>query len=84
MLYDRIACCSPPSSRGAWRFPNSKNIQGSSPGTFYLARGSGSLQLNRRNSAIEPTGEFTCLIPSESNNRAQSLFIGVFVEEGMV
>ena len=80
-LTDREACCIEPNRRGAWRFPGSSSdipVGQSSPGDFYAERGSSSLQLNRRNNAIGPTGTYSCLLPSASNNAGQTITIDIF------
>ena len=78
-LTDREACCSGSNNRGAWKSPSGSSVsESSSSDSFYVVKGFSSVQLNRRSSVTEPTGAFTCLIPSANNSAAQSLFIGIF------
>ena len=73
-------------SRGAWVLPGSGTevgslfIQGSTTtdDDFYRLRRNGSLLLNRRNSATEPAGIFTCLVPSATDSTALPYYIGVY------
>ena len=62
-LTDRELCCSTEAgaNRGRWDSPNGGSVGNS--GTLYASRGFSSLLLNKRSSAVVPTGVYTCLIP---------------------
>jgi hypothetical protein len=64
-LTNRELCCSSEAgqSRGAWRFPNNLGVGEDTTADIYFTRGFSSLLLNRRSSAVGPTGVYTCLIP---------------------
>ena len=64
-LTDRTQCCSRVAmgEHGAWRFPNGSDVSESNLQSVYMIRGYSSLLLNRRSSAVGPTGVYTCLIP---------------------
>ena len=81
-LTDRTACCSIAAggSRGAWRFPNGTFIENNFP-NIYRTRGFSSLFLNRRSSAVGPTGVYTCLIP-DARNILRTFYIGVYSAGG--
>ena len=87
-LTDRTACCSSAAGgrRGAWRFPDSSGVSESQSTEFYFTRDFSSLALNRRSSAVGPTGVYTCAIPDaqDSDSTSQTLYIGIYgnPEEG--
>ena len=60
-----------------WRSPDGSNLSGSTTADVYLVRGFSSLLLNRRSSAVGPTGVYTCVIP-DAGNVPRTLFIGVY------
>ena len=68
-LTDRVQCCSPEAggNHGLWRFPNGATVGIYSTADFYFSRGFSSLLLNRRSSAVGPTGVYTCTIPDTVN-----------------
>ena len=57
-----------------WRSPDGSEISGSTTADVYLVRGFTSLLLNRKSSAVGPTGVYTCEIPDAENN----LYIGLY------
>jgi hypothetical protein len=68
-LTDRTPCCginTGGANRGIWRFPDGNNVGDITAG-IYFTRGFSSLLLNRRSSAVGPTGVYTCLIPDAEN-----------------
>ena len=76
-LTDTKQCCLS-ASQGGWRFPNDSCAHEDDPNAdLYLVRGFSSLLLNRRSSAVEPTGVYTCLIP-DSSNSSRNVYIGVY------
>ena len=60
-----------------WRSPDGSDVSGSTTADVYLVRGFGSLLLNRRSSAVGPTGVYTCIIPDTGNNN-RTLYIGLY------
>ena len=64
----RDDCCGDPSNRmGEWYYPNMVPVSSSGAGEdFYRDRGSQVVRLNRRNSALSPSGNYRCLIPDVS------------------
>ena len=64
----RDDCCGNPSNRmGEWYYPNMMLIPSFGAGEdFYRDRGSQVVRLNRRNSALSPTGKYRCTIPDAS------------------
>ena len=77
-LTDRSQCCSREAGGefGVWRSPDGSDVSGSTTADVYLVRGFSSLLLNRRSSAVVPTGVYTCLIRDAVNDR--TLSIGVY------
>ena len=67
-LTNRELCCSSAAGavRGLWREDPDNNLDEFSP-NFYHTRGFSSLLLNRRSSAVGPTGAYSCLIPDAGN-----------------
>ena len=79
-LTDRVQCCSYAEGRlGLWRSPDGDVQQDTSAG-IYTIRGFSSLLLNRKSSTMMPTGVYTCLIPSSSDDEGTShtLCIGIY------
>lgn len=56
---------------GEWHYPNVTEVHGKMVNThFYRTRGNfndGTVHLNRRNNAINPTGLFCCMIPDAAD-----------------
>ena len=77
-LTDRTQCCSTEAGGelGVWRSPDGSDVSGSTTADVYLVRGFSSLLLNRRSSAVGPTGVYTCLIP-DARNVVRTLYVGV-------
>ena len=77
-LTDRTQCCSTEAGGelGVWRSPDGSDVSGSTIADVYLVRGFSSLLLNRRSSAVGPTGVYTCLIP-DAGNVVRTLYVGV-------
>ena len=70
-LTDRVLCCSVEAGAnlGRWEFPDSGGIVSSATtADIYSSKGFSSLLLNRRSSAVGPTGVYTCSIPDAGNN----------------
>jgi hypothetical protein len=65
-------CCA---NCGVWRFPNGSIVGGATNADIYL--GGSSLLLNRRSSAVEPTGVYTCLI-LDARDVLKTLKIGLY------
>ena len=78
-LTDRTQCCSNVAGgrRGAWKFPNGTDVSDKNQSGVYRIRGYSSLLLNRRRSAVGPTGVYTCLIPDEGDV-LMTLYVGVY------
>ena len=83
-LTNRTQCCIPETelNRGGWRFPNSSAVEDTSNYEFYRTRGYSSVHLNRRSNALEPTGIFTCRIPTNQSETNTNLYIGVYSDAG--
>jgi hypothetical protein len=85
-LTNRELCCSSEAgqSRGAWRFPNNLGVGEDTTADIYFTRGFSSLLLNRRSSAVGPTGVYTCAIPdaSDSQHTSKTLMIGLYGGNG--
>jgi hypothetical protein len=80
-LTNRIHCCGANTGgadRGIWRFPDGSSAREDTTAGIYFTRGFSSLPLSRRNSAICPTGIYTCLIPDASRNLLVMLNIGLY------
>ena len=77
-LTDKTQCCSTAAEGelGVWRSPDGSDVSGSTTADVYLVRGFSSLLLNRRSSAVGPTGVYTCVIP-DAGNILRTLYIGV-------
>ena len=72
-------CCT---NSGAWLAPDGSFIGGGNTGNtgntgVYRTRGLGSLSLNRRNSAMGPTGVYTCKI-WDRGTILRTLYVGVY------
>ena len=78
-LTDRTQCCSTEAGGelGVWRSPDGSDVSGSTTADVYLVRGFSSLLLNRRSSAMGPTGVYTCMLPDDGNVPRTS-FIGLY------
>ena len=78
-LTDRTQCCSTEAGGelGVWRSPDGSDVSGSTTADVYLVRGFSSLLLNRRSSAVGPTGVYTCLI-RDAVNDPRTLYIGLY------
>ena len=65
-ITDRMPCCAAQSNRfGQWKFPNQTNVGISgTTASFYRNRGDdGTVNLNRLNNVVMPTGLFCCEVP---------------------
>ena len=76
-ITDRMPCCRSPINRaGEWFFPNGTVIPGPNvPAvTFYRNRGedNGTVNLNRVNNVMSPTGLFCCVVP-DATGTSQTL-----------
>ena len=82
-LTDRTLCCSTGAGQrhGLWKFPSGADVSDRSTDIFYSVRGFSSIHLNRRSSAVGPTGVYTCLIPSSSDT-SRKLLLGVYTADG--
>ena len=78
-LTDMMHCClsAASASDGRWIFSDDSYANEDPTANFYLVRGFSSLLLNRRSSAVGPTGVYTCLIP-DSSNSSRNVYIGVY------
>ena len=78
-LTDSTQCCSTEAGGelGVWRSPDGSDVSGSTTADVYLVRGFSSLLLNRRSSAVGPTGVYTCLIP-DAGNMLRILYLGIY------
>ena len=78
-LTDRTQCCSTEAGGelGVWRSLDGSDVSGSTTADVYLVRGLSSLLLNRRSSAVGPTGVYTCMIP-DAANVPKTLYIGLY------
>ena len=77
-LTNRRNCCTTEAGleQGGWRFPNDTNVKNSDE--FYKTRGYSLVLLNRRSNASEPTGIYTCRIPTNQSEINTNLSIGVY------
>ena len=70
-ITDRMPCCRfAPNTAGEWLFPNGTMVPGQiTASTFYRNRGhdDGTVNLNRLNNVIMPTGKFCCVIPDTTD-----------------
>ena len=84
-LTDRTQCCSTEAGGelGVWRSPDGSDVSGSTTADIYLVRGFSSLLLNRRSSAVGPTGVYTCVIP-DAGGDLRTLYIGVGTDTSML
>ena len=78
-LTDRTQCCSTEAGGelGVWRSPNDSELSWNTTADVYLVRGFSSLLLNRRSSAVGPTGVYTCVVP-DAGNVNRTLYIGLY------
>ena len=83
-LTNRTQCCTTEAGldRGGWHFPNSSVANTTNNYKFYRTRGYSSVLLNRRSNAMEPTGIFTCRIPTNQSENETNLYIGVYDDAG--
>ena len=79
-LTNRIQCCTGP-KQGQWIFPDSNTVFSFSD-NFNRIRGFSSLHLNRESNTVEPTGIFTCRIPTNQDVTNTDLYIGVYDDAG--
>jgi hypothetical protein len=63
----------------SWKFPNGTPVGEDATTDVYFTRGFSSLILNRKSSAVGPTGVYTCVIPDASNT-SRTLYVTVFTE----
>jgi hypothetical protein len=69
-LTDETECCGVTTGGadgGEWRFPEGGLVGENTLTGVYFTRGFSSLLLNRRSSAVGPTGVYTCVIPDAGN-----------------
>jgi hypothetical protein len=69
-LTNRTQCCGISTggvNRGIWKFPDGTNVEEDTTADIYFTRGFSSIHLNRRSSAVGPTGVYTCVIPDAGN-----------------
>ena len=70
-ITDRMPCCRfAPNTAGEWLFPDGTMVPGQSTAlTFYRNRGhdDGTVNLNRLNNVMIPTGKFCCVIPDATD-----------------
>ena len=80
-LTDRTQCCLTEAGGelGVWRSPDGSDVSGSTTADVYLVRGFSSLLLNRRSSAVGPTGVYRCLVPN-AGNVARTLSAGLYYD----
>ena len=67
---------------GAWRFPNNIVVgskTGSSSSVFSRNRAERAILLHRGNSALGPSGIFTCEIP-DGSSKDQNVYFGIYNE----
>ena len=80
-LTDRLQCCSRAAEGrlGLWMSPDG-DVQQNMDDDIYAIRGFSYISLNRKSSTMRPTGVYTCLIPSSSDNEGTShtLRIGIY------
>jgi hypothetical protein len=79
-LTDRELCCglsTGGAERGVWWFPNRDPVPEVTTADIYFTRGFSSLLLNRRSSAVGPTGVYTCEIP-DARNVLRNVQIGLY------
>ena len=83
-LTSRTQCCTTEAglNKGGWRFPNSSFVETTNNYKFYRTRGYSSVLLNQRSNALEPTGIFTCRIPTIQSEINTDLYIGVYDDTG--
>ena len=77
-LTTRTRCCSTEAGgeSGQWTLPDGSNSDDSRTNVHFV-RGYSSLLLNRRSSAVGPTGVYTCVIP-DARNVPRNLYIGIY------
>ena len=77
-LTNRTRCCSTESGgeRGQWTLPDGSDSDDART-DLYFVRGNSSLLLNRRSSAVGPTGVYRCEIP-DATNVPRNLYIGIY------
>jgi hypothetical protein len=76
-LTNRMQCCEDgegDADHGIWKFPGDTHVREDTTAGIYFTGGF----LNRRNSAIHPTGIYTCFIPDVSRNLLMTLYIGLY------
>jgi hypothetical protein len=81
-LTGRTLCCGMDTggaNRGVWMF-DGVNVREDTTADIYFTRGFSSLHLNRRSSAMGPTGVYTCLIPN-AGNALRALTVTITVGE---
>ena len=83
-LTNRTQCCTTEAglNKGGWRFPNNYPVDTTDNQEFYRTRSHSSVYLNRRTNALEPTGIFTCRIPTIQSIENTNLYIGVYDDAG--
>ena len=60
-----------------WRSPDGSDVSRSATADVYLVRGFSSLLLNRRSSAVGPTGVYICVVP-DAGNIQRPMYIGLY------
>ena len=61
-----------------WNFPNGSSVAEDATAGVYFSRGFSSILLNKRSSAVGPTGVYKCLLPDASTSEPKTLRIGVY------
>ena len=77
-LTNRTQCCSTEAGgeHGQWTLPDGSNSDDTRT-NLYFVRGYSSILLNRRSSAVGPTGIYTCEIP-DAMNVPRNINIGIY------
>ena len=75
---DRVNCCDQlPNRMGEWFYPNGEPVPNLATGeNFYRNRGSQVVRLNRRNSALSPTGKYRCVV-LDASGTSQTLIANI-------
>ena len=82
-ITDKVACCRhSPNTAGGWFFPNGTMVE-TAGSSFYRNRGhdDGTVNLNRLEEAMSPTGLFCCVVP-DATDVSQTICakIGEYIE----
>ena len=83
-LTKNAECCltEAESMHSHWEFPNGSDVAEDTIAGVYFTRGFSSIHLNRKSSAVGPTGVYKCLLPdATSMPELKTLYIGVYEDE---